>query len=662
MKLKIRLRKSGSGNFCEKKLKKIIDLANFEYKFKEELWVGEIDWARCRKLINMIPISNLNRRKLRRFQIITLIITFIFALYMSNFVRTVYKTSEIDFGFEKQDTFFERQIPKSSAITLLGYLDMDGNAGGVFVSGDVAYVVVNGVGLVCIDISDPTNSSGTFKEIGHYDSYNASNCVYVLEDVAYVCAEKSFLCINISDPTDLALIGIYYTNGFSNKIFVSGAVAYVIDGFNLVCVNISDPTNSSGTFKEIGQCSTNLAEDIYVTGDVAYIADYDGLRCINISDPTDLDLIGVYYTSGVARAIDVSGDIAYVLDTQIGLICINISDPTDLVEIGHIQLYDVWGISVSSHIAYVICNGPGGNDLISVNISDPTNSTGTFSEIEHLSIDLSPNDIYVSGDVAYIANSSNGLVCLDILDTDLDGIPNNTERLIYNTDPNDSDSDNDGLSDWEEINIYLTDPNDSDSDDDGFEDNSDVYPNNPLMPWIIILILICIFCIIIVICFTYIKLVPSERKLYSDIEKEYSNGGKIQSDNQTKYYSDLLKKLKSKKIYFLMKKRAVLEEKIILDLREHQIRNIKKIILDLGTKYTRLQVGEISEKCGFNEEQLIIITVLNMIDNKEIYAEYFESTKSVAFNQQANIEYLEQLDNQFEEWENKEKSKKGKKI
>ena len=32
-----------------------------------------------------------------------------------------------------------------------------------------------------------------------------------------------------------------------------------------------------------------------------------------------------------------------------------------------------------------------------------------------------------------------------------------------------------------------------------------------------------------------------------------------------------------------------------------------------------------------------------MIDNKEIYAKYFESSKSVAFNQQANVEEIDKL-------------------
>ena len=89
-----------------------------------------------------------------------------------------------------------------------------------------------------------------------------------------------------------------------------------------------------------------------------------------------------------------------------------------------------------------------------------------------------------------------------------------------------------------------------------------------------------------------------------------------------------------------------------------KIDKIKSIVLDLGTKFTRLHIGEISEKCGLEEEFLIIDTVKNMIDNQEIYAEYFKSTKSVAFNQQANIDEIDKLMATYKEWEDGKVGKK----
>jgi len=84
---------------------------------------------------------------------------------------------------------------------------------------------------------------------------------------------------------------------------------------------------------------------------------------------------------------------------------------------------------------------------------------------------------------------------------------------------------------------------------------------------------------------------------------------------------------------------------------------IKKIVLDLGTKYTRLEVREISEKCGYDSDS--IIRVLNsMIMNKEIYAEFFKSSNTVSFDQQANIDEIDELMAAYKDWEDDHYEKK----
>ena len=77
---------------------------------------------------------------------------------------------------------------------------------------------------------------------------------------------------------------------------------------------------------------------------------------------------------------------------------------------------------------------------------------------------------------------------------------------------------------------------------------------------------------------------------------------------------------------------------------------IKNVILELGTKYDRLNVDEISEKS--NQDSGIITSTINeMIGNNEIYAEYFSSTKMVAFNKQANLNEIDTLMAKYKEWE-----------
>ena len=85
---------------------------------------------------------------------------------------------------------------------------------------------------------------------------------------------------------------------------------------------------------------------------------------------------------------------------------------------------------------------------------------------------------------------------------------------------------------------------------------------------------------------------------------------------------------------------------------------IKKTVLELGSKFPRLQIAEISEVCSVDDVQLIIDNVKDMIENKEIYAQYFSSTKSVAFDQQANIDEIDKLMSLYKGWEENQVGKK----
>ena len=93
-------------------------------------------------------------------------------------------------------------------------------------------------------------------------------------------------------------------------------------------------------------------------------------------------------------------------------------------------------------------------------------------------------------------------------------------------------------------------------------------------------------------------------------------------------------------------------------LELEKINKIKKLVLELGTKFTRLEIREIDEKSSIDDEDIIIEVVKDMIKNKEIYADYFSSSKAIAFDQQANIEEIDNLMAIYKEWEDKKVSKK----
>ena len=85
---------------------------------------------------------------------------------------------------------------------------------------------------------------------------------------------------------------------------------------------------------------------------------------------------------------------------------------------------------------------------------------------------------------------------------------------------------------------------------------------------------------------------------------------------------------------------------------------IKRTVLDLGTKYSRLKIKQISKVCK-EDNFLVIQVVKEMIENQEIYADYFSENKTVAFYQQANVDEIDILMAKYEEWES---TKVGKKV
>lgn len=84
---------------------------------------------------------------------------------------------------------------------------------------------------------------------------------------------------------------------------------------------------------------------------------------------------------------------------------------------------------------------------------------------------------------------------------------------------------------------------------------------------------------------------------------------------------------------------------------------IKRTILELGTQFTQVEIREIHEECKINISSIIEV-VKEMIEKKEIYGEYFSSSKSISFDQQANISEIDNLMKKYIEWENVQFQKK----
>jgi len=200
-------------------------------------------------------------------------------------------------------------------------------------------------------------------------------------------------------------------------------------------------------------------------------------------------------------------------------------------------------------------------------------------------------------------------------DTDGDGLNDSAECTgsgnPYDnlpTNPNDPDTDDDGLLDNKEI-IYSTNPNDPDTDGDGYNDGYEVANGfNPKDAWSNPITMMTIIVITLIsssiIAFGFFRLLKAKKKKRKENEKV--NQGFI-----------------------------------------------KKIVLEMSTEHTRIELSDISNKSKVKNKDLIESTLIEMINNNEVYGQYFKATQSIAFDQQANMREIDKLMNLFSEWEGK---------
>jgi len=99
-------------------------------------------------------------------------------------------------------------------------------------------------------------------------------------------------------------------------------------------------------------------------------------------------------------------------------------------------------------------------------------------------------------------------------------------------------------------------------------------------------------------------------------------------------------------------------KKAKITLTNEKLLMIKKTIIDLGTSFTRLEIQDVAEESNMSRE--IIDDALNtMINQEEIYGSYDKETGLIDFDQDTNIDEIDNLMKKFSEWEQK---KIGKKI
>jgi len=255
----------------------------------------------------------------------------------------------------------------AQGLELIGSINTPGDAHGVSVSGDYAYVADYYNGLHIVNISDPSSPIMA----GHVDISGNSNDVHVVGNYAYVAeADNSYLFIvDVTNPANAFIVGSFGAQDRINSVYVDGDYAFLADGSaGLRIVDVSNPSVPT----LIGYHDTpGSASGVYVLENYAYVCDHDyTLHIINISNLSNPVLEGSCNVSGLARkGVFVIDGYAYVGNWDTGLQIIDITTPSSPFLVGS---YDTPGYAIDvlimNNLAYVT---DWDNGLQVIDISDP---------------------------------------------------------------------------------------------------------------------------------------------------------------------------------------------------------------------------------------------------------------------------------------------------
>jgi hypothetical protein len=309
---------------------------------------------------------------------------------------------------------------------LQGYYDSPGEAMGVYVEGDYAYLAIAQIGLDVVDISNPTsplsvNVLGT--DAIALDTYVSGSYVYVAETTG-------FEIFDISSPQNPDWEAKFDTDGSVYHITVDGDYAYVPStNQGLLVVNVSDPSSPTleGINTDYANPSSPLPRDVFISEPYAYVADYfSGLVVLDINDKTDPQAVALDATLGYPWEIKLDGTNVFVADEDEGLAIFDISQPDNP---SFVTNHDPPGNGDTKSVYIHGQNAVLADDLYGLQIVDISTPSNPDDQGNWDKTGFAVTDVQIVGNYAYVADFEAGLKILDVSN------PSNPNLVgVYDTD------------------------------------------------------------------------------------------------------------------------------------------------------------------------------------------------------------------------------------
>ncbi len=233
----------------------------------------------------------------------------------------------------------------------------------IAINGSYAFVANGNDGLRILNITDIHNITFV-NSISGFFVYSVS----VNSNLVYLGCSDGFRVVNATDLSNLQVI--YYSSSVGNTrdVFIEGAYAYLAsttNGVFIFDISISSNIQQIGSIASIGNC-----QYIYVVNSTAYVAaDAVELLFINVSNKSEPTLINSYNDSGSPDAIAFHYNSVYLPLLYYSLSVIPVNDPYNIREVGFYDTpYDILDIYSTLNYAFIADSD---NGLVIVDVSDP---------------------------------------------------------------------------------------------------------------------------------------------------------------------------------------------------------------------------------------------------------------------------------------------------
>jgi hypothetical protein len=276
---------------------------------------------------------------------------------------------------------FSVQVPvtiNSFSPALTGNVTLPGAAGGVAVSGNLAYLAAGSSGLLVIDV---TNHAAP-RLLDTVATPGSALAVKVVGARAYVADGPGGLQIyDLTVPTAPLLLGGVVTPTDAKNLVVRGDLAYVADsatGLQIVDVSVpAAPVLLGSAPAPSGASATGV--DVDAVRGLAFVTTVPYLQVLDVSDPgrpVPLSTLTLFAPENVV----VQGSVALVADGEASMTSVDVSSPAAPQVLSRTPV-NVGGLDLDLAVVKPFAFGADGRFLAPlpiVDFSDPTNLRQAF--------------------------------------------------------------------------------------------------------------------------------------------------------------------------------------------------------------------------------------------------------------------------------------------